>query len=172
MLILGIDPGSLITGYGLIEIKNGDFFHRKHGIFQLNKNLSLAHRLKILSERLEELFLTHKPQETVIEKIFFDKNAHSAFQLGHVRGICLLKAFQNQSEIYEYATKTVKKSITGKGSAQKNHVRFFIQKIFNLDENSLDIDASDALALALTRVKKREVLLWLKEGSIQKMESF
>ena len=162
---MGIDPGSYFTGFGIIESQGEKIIHKDHGVISLPRDKSLPEKLQVLNLKLQVLFKFHRPEETVVEKIFFGKNAESAFKLGHIRGICLQKAIEWKSVAYEYSASSVKKSTTGKGNADKRSVRLMVFHYLNIQSEARE-DASDALALAICHAKKRETLRWLKEQRI------
>lgn len=146
-VIMGIDPGSLRTGFGVVKTTNGRADHIVHGVIMLDEK-SLSDRLQALSETLRELFDRHRPQHCVVEKIFLGKNADSAFKLGHARGVVLAEAARAKSLIFEYATRSVKKGVTGHGGADKEQVSLAVRAQLQL-QKLVNYDASDALALAL-----------------------
>ncbi|MCE3010875.1 MAG: crossover junction endodeoxyribonuclease RuvC [Proteobacteria bacterium] len=148
MIIFGIDPGSRISGFGIIECKSGTFKHINHGSIHLETELGFADRMLELSGSLQGLLQKYQPEVVVIEKIFLGKNADSAFKLGHARGVAILEAARSGARVVEYATRVVKKGLTGHGGADKDSVQLFVQRILALKEIR-QIDASDALALAL-----------------------
>jgi len=147
-IIMGIDPGSRVTGFGVLHIVGNQIRHLSHGIIVLQENKKLSERLLILSNCLQELFQKYEPQIVAVEKIFLGKNADSAFKLGHARGVVMMEAEKANAEIYEYATRLVKKGIAGKGSADKEEVRRTLMRLLGLKKID-KLDASDALALAL-----------------------
>lgn len=166
-IILGIDPGSINLGYGLVGISDGRISYLKHGVFSCSQSLPFHQRIFQISSQLEELFLEHKPHVTVIENIFLGKNADSAFKLGHIRGICLMFAAKCQSEIVEYAARSVKKGITGNGAATKEQVQMILNASLNLRGAvaALEkIDASDALSLAYYHAQQLETVETLARG--------
>ena len=145
--ILGVDPGSQITGFGVISWESGEMKSIEHGVFDLRKNELFVERLAELSRQLRATLQKHQPQIVVIENIFLGKNTQSAFKLGHARGVIMAEAALNGCQVYEYATRLVKKGVTGTGAAEKDHVRQVLQVLLNL-RNINPIDASDALAMA------------------------
>jgi len=153
MIILGIDPGSRITGFGVVEINDDssakDFAvtHRSHGVIVLDSNLEFPKRMKELGAALETLLVKYKPQQVVIEKIFLGKNADSAFKLGHARGVAMYEAAKVNATVIEYATRVVKKGIVGNGGASKEDVQSCLQRLLKIKAIER-LDASDALALA------------------------
>jgi len=155
-LILGIDPGSRITGYGLVEANRDLVRHVDHGAIRLPEGRGLAERLLALQLALAEIYSRHAVGHTVVEKIFFGKNADSAFKLGHARGVCLLVAAQFGSRLSEYAARYVKKCVTGSGAAGKESVQMMVFNQLRLPQAKCVTDASDALALALTHARIHE----------------
>ena len=147
--ILGIDPGSRKTGYGLIENTGNRIRHLASGCIRLNAKHPLSDRLSILSRELEQLIEEFRPDCGVVEKIFFAKNAQSALTLGHARGVILLKFSERNLPIHEYQTLKIKQTVVGVGRAGKDQVQHMVKILLNL-QNSLQEDEADALAIAIT----------------------
>ncbi len=152
MLILGIDPGSRITGFGVLEItknksSNMTVKHVSHGVILLEAQLPFALRMKELGESMQSLLEKYQPSQVVIEKIFLGKNADSAFKLGHARGVAMYESARSGAEVIEYATRLVKKGIAGAGGASKEEVQQCLQRLLKIPAIQR-IDASDALAMA------------------------
>lgn len=145
--VLGLDPGSRITGYGLVQCTNDRFECIEAGAIALNQ-ADFPSRLAELQTQLEAIYRRLEPQIVVVERIFLGKNVDSAFKLGHARGICLALAQRGQAQVFEYAARKVKKVITGSGDAAKETVAMMVMRQLNL-KNKVAVDASDALALAL-----------------------
>lgn len=145
-LILGIDPGSHKTGYGVLRCSNKGLEYLESGVLSA-KGQDLHERLKTLRLDLFDLFNEFTPHYTVIEKIFLAKNPHSAFVLGQVRGICLSEAYRVNSEVHEFAARQVKKGVTGYGQSGKDEVATALFSQLHLTGKVI-ADASDALALA------------------------
>ena len=156
MLIVGLDPGSRVAGYGVVATEGSELRLVDHGIIKMNERLSLAERLLQLNSALESLFLNHPPDVAVIEKVFVGKNQLSALHLGHARGICMMKAAQHGANIVEYATREVKKGITGRGGSDKWTVRLQLQLLLGRTLQE-ELDATDALALAVHHAQ----VLWV-----------
>ena len=149
-IIMGLDPGSHKTGYGVIEMEVEQRVRWiAHGVIDVPHSLSFAEKLVYLQREIQRLFDRYQPESVVVEKIFFGKNADSAFKLGHVRGVCLVQVAQAKKNLKEYAPRTVKKAITGHGGASKDHVQLIVREILGI-RGELREDASDALALALS----------------------
>lgn len=147
MIILGIDPGSRITGFGVLKINGNVIEHVSHGVILLNADDAFAIRMRDLSEGMREIVAKYKPGQVSVEKIFLGKNADSAFKLGHARGVVLSESARNGALVFEYATRVVKKGIVGNGAASKEQVQLALQRLLNIKAITR-IDASDALALA------------------------
>ncbi len=166
-IILGVDPGSRITGFGLIRWDNERIEHITHGVIVMENKESFAGRIIELGMSFREIMNKYRPDEVVIEKIFLGKNADSAFKLGHARGVVMYEAGALGAEVYEYATREVKKGVTGNGGASKEDVQFVLQSLLKL-KSIQRIDASDALAMAVHHSfekKKKKILGQLQEGS-------
>lgn len=147
LTILGVDPGSRITGFGILRVDRDRIEHISHGVILLDAELGFAGRMKELGSAFREVMAKYKPQQVVIEKIFLGKNADSAFKLGHARGVIMYEAGLGDSEVFEYATRVVKKGVTGNGGASKEDVQAVLKAILKIQAINR-IDASDALAMA------------------------
>ena len=149
MIILGVDPGTIVTGYGIIELNKNKTSHIASGIIKLSAIQSLPEKLKIIYTELEKLIRTYKPDEFAIETAFYGKNIQSAMKIGYARGVSLLAAVNNKVLIAEYAPGEIKKAVVGRGSASKQQVAFMIKTILNLKKLKMRSDESDALAIAI-----------------------
>ena len=154
-IIMGLDPGSQKTGFGVIQT-GASVQMVACGVIDVPRSLSFSEKLVYLQEAIGRIIEKYQPESVVVEKIFFGKNADSAFKLGHVRGVCLAQVAQAQKQLKEYAARTVKKAITGHGGASKQHVQLVVREILRLKNESLREDASDALALALSYMYKEK----------------
>ena len=158
--ILGIDPGSRKTGYGLIEHSGNHTRYLASGCIKLNVKESLADRLHQLSTELDKLIEEFQPDCGAVEKIFFAKNAQSALTLGHARGVILLKFSERQLVVHEYQALKVKQTVVGVGRADKNQIQHMVKILLNL-QNKLQEDEADALAVAITHAH-----LWLSQNQL------
>lgn len=145
--IFGIDPGSRVTGFGVLEVCGERVAHLNHGIIDLSDEAIFAHRLLGLGESLKTLLQKHQPHYVVVEKIFLGKNPQSAFQLGHARGVILAEGARVGAQIAQYTPRSVKKTLTGLGASKKEEVARALTRLLQLKQIS-HLDASDALALA------------------------
>jgi crossover junction endodeoxyribonuclease RuvC len=147
MRILGVDPGSRKTGYGVIEIKEKKTVLLSHGTLKANQE-DLCDRLFTLSEQLDEILCKFHPEVIAIERIFFAKNALSALTLGHIRGALIVTAKKRLCSIAEYTPTEVKSMILGYGRAEKKDIQSFLAQQFQIPHFD-SLDASDGLALAI-----------------------
>lgn len=152
-IILGIDPGTRRCGFGLVAKTGDQLTHVDHGIIHMRESWSLAERLRCLEAEMRKLYAQFPIKHTAVEKIFFGKNADSAFKLGHARGVCLLLAAQHDAAVAEYAATFVKKCVTGNGAASKEHVQLVVFNLLRVTSRGLAHDASDALSLAVTHAR-------------------
>lgn len=149
-LILGIDPGLNITGYGMIKIaeaSNPQLF--TYGHIRTNARDSLAQRIHKIYTELNALIKEQRPEIVAIENIFYAENVKTAISMGHARGAAMIAAMNNDALVREYSPREVKMSVVGSGGAVKSQVKFMVQKILGIKENIQPDDASDALAVAL-----------------------
>ncbi len=149
LIILGIDPGTCITGYGIISHSHKSQTALGYGCIRPPKKGTPAEKYKVIFESIETLIETYKPNVISVETQFVYKNVQSAMKLGMARGMALLAAARGNIPIYEYAPKKAKLAITGHGSASKEQVQKMIQLLLNLSAIPQPEDAADALALAL-----------------------
>lgn len=147
--VIGIDPGSLCCGYGIIEGgANDSYIHIASGNIETSRRKTLERRLKEIYDALLHVIKTYRPDVAVIEKVFFAKNVRAALSLGHVRGISLLAASKEGLTVYEYSPLEVKKAVVGYGRAEKSQVQTMVKNILRLD-SSISYDSADALALSI-----------------------
>ncbi len=149
--ILGIDPGSIACGYGLVRTdgKNAEYLTSGRICPAPSKPLHL--RLRLIYESLTDIIRSHGPDHIVVEKIFFAKGVKAALSLGHARGVVLLAAASEEIELHECSALEVKQAVVGYGRAEKSQVQEMVRLILNIKE-PLSPDSSDALALALCHV--------------------
>ncbi len=149
MRALGIDPGSIVTGYGIIE-KNGKGLNTlKWGTIRTKRNQSFPEKLKKIYDGLTEIIKDYEPSVAAIENIFFAENAKSALKLGQVRGATILASINSGLKTVEYTPLEIKQSITGYGRADKSQIQIMVTKLLCLKEIPKPFDASDALAVAI-----------------------
>jgi len=151
MLVLGIDPGSRATGYGLVNQHRGRYHFIAAGVIKTKPRNPVPTRLATIYAGLREVIEQHSPEEVSIESIFRHKSSESALRLGQARGVALLAAAQSELPIYEYNAMTIKKSVTGTGRADKTQIARVVGMLLG---RTLDLpaDATDALAIAITHI--------------------
>ncbi|MGA7721913.1 MAG: crossover junction endodeoxyribonuclease RuvC [Ignavibacteriaceae bacterium] len=149
MIILGVDPGTIFTGFGIINYNKNSFTRVKNGLIKLPSTKTIAQKLELIYEGLDKVIKTYKPDEFAIETAFYGKNVQSAMKIGYARGVSILAAIHNNVPISEYSPREIKKSIVGNGAASKEQVSFMIRTILDLKNDKMRLDESDALAIAL-----------------------
>ncbi len=152
--ILGVDPGSACTGYGIVGGKGEVFRHIDSGTIVLKRFKEKNEKLKNIFLKIEELIKKHSPATLAIENVFYSKNARSSLILGEARGAAILAAALSDIPVFEYSAREVKQAVTGNGAADKLQVRYMLGKILNLESPPVSTDESDALAIALCHAFK------------------
>jgi len=163
--ILGIDPGSQITGYGLIEAIGQEARHIASGCIRAPAG-DLPQRLRAIYAAVSELMASYGPAEVAIERVFMSRNADSALKLGQARGAALCATFGLQVSIYEYAPRAIKQAVVGQGGADKHQVQHMVKLLLRL-ERSPPADAADALAVALCHAHLRRTSALLAEAGLR-----
>ena len=155
MRVLGIDPSSQATGFGLIEGEGETTRAVAYGVIKPERTLSLAGKLNDIRLRVESLIRDHNPEEVAVENPFFARNVRTAITLGQVRGAVLVAVASCGRPLFEYSALEIKKAVTGYGQAEKEQVARMVQALLGLDDPSLEEDASDALAAAVCHLNTR-----------------
>jgi crossover junction endodeoxyribonuclease RuvC len=148
-IILGIDPGTTVMGYGIIHVLNNKVSLVNFGIIQLSKIKGHPDKLKHIHDRLVEIYTEYKPDEMAIEAPFFGKNVQSMLKLGRAQGVAIAVSLQHNVPFEEYAPRKIKQSVTGNGNASKEQVAAMLQTVLNFKEMPKYLDATDGLAVAL-----------------------
>jgi len=149
MLVLGIDPGSTATGYGLVRGEGTRLTAVDFGIIATRSGLPFPRRLRQIFEGLRAVMASHRPDAAAVEGLFFSRNVQSAFKLGQAQGAALLAAALEGVPVFEYAPRQVKGAVSGFGAAEKAQVQAMVKAILGLGEPPRPADAADALALAI-----------------------
>ncbi len=152
-IILGIDPGSRVTGYGLIRVVGNRHEHVASGCIRTGSG-ELPVRLERIHSGLAEVIAVHTPAQCAIEKVFVHRSNESALKLGHARGVALLTAVLAGLDVTEYGASTVKQAVVGTGRADKTQVTHMVRALLGLRE-PLEADAADALAIAICHAHTR-----------------
>ncbi|MCC6372536.1 MAG: crossover junction endodeoxyribonuclease RuvC [Bacteroidia bacterium] len=148
-IILGIDPGTIVMGYGLVHIVNNHPKMLAMGVIKLDKYDDHAIRLKLIFERVIGLIDEYHPDELAIEAPFFGKNVQSMLKLGRAQGVAIAAALSRSIPMTEYSPKKIKMSITGNGNASKEQVAAMLQQLLGIKKEQEYLDATDALGAAL-----------------------
>jgi len=150
MLVIGVDPGTAITGYGLVkEDASGNLIMVDYGVIQTASKLPMAQRLLQIYSQLKEITLLHRPDNAAVEKLFFQKNVRTAISVGQGRGVAILALAEAEIEVSEYSPLEIKQAVAGYGGADKAQVQSMVRALLNLEDIPKPDDAADALAVAI-----------------------
>ena len=149
MIVLGIDPGTAALGYGIVEASRGRLREVDHGCLVTSPDTALPERLLAVHALVDELIAVHSPRLLAIERLFFSKNAQTAFAVGQARGVVLLAAAQHDVPVVEATPNEVKSAIAGYGAADKEQVQRMVQLVLAMTKRPRPDDAADALAIAV-----------------------
>lgn len=165
MIVLGIDPGSRITGYGLVEKVGNRLVHVDNGAIFTDTAADFPGRLKKIFDGLREIIAQYRPEQVAIENIFFSTNPQSALKLGQARGAAIVAAVHCGLPVAEYSALQVKQAVVGQGKAEKEQVQKMIKALLGLPEIA-QADASDALAVAICHINSCS-LTQISGGSVR-----
>lgn len=149
MIILGIDPGLALIGYGVIEYKGNKYKAIDYGCVTTSSDATVPERLKIIYQELSNLIDKYNPDDIAMEELFFNKNVKTAIKVGQARGVEILAAINKGKDVYEYTPLQIKQSVAGYGRAEKRQVQEMVKLLLNLKEIPKPDDAADALAVAI-----------------------
>jgi len=152
MRVLGIDPGTLTSGYGIVAEEDHKLFHVISGGISPSAKQPFPKRLKKIYEELGKIIDKYRPHVVVIEDVFVSKNMKSALKLGHARGIAILAALNADLPVFEYAPLEVKQAVVGNGKAEKKQVQMMVKTLLDLPKTPHPADAADALAAAICHI--------------------
>lgn len=155
MIVLGVDPGTLVTGYGVIETRNGVTRILECDAIRNSAGKAMPDRLKLIFDRLAAVIERYRPDELALETAFYGKNAQSALKLGHARGAAMLAAVMQQIPTTEYSPREVKKAVVGTGAASKQQVQYMVKSILRMKTLPKYYDTTDALAVAICHLHRR-----------------
>ncbi|MBL7995338.1 crossover junction endodeoxyribonuclease RuvC [bacterium] len=148
MIIMGIDPGTNTTGFGIVRYEKNRLECLTSGIIKLPDSYSLPRKLERIYDNMVDIIELYHPKECAIEDVFFSKNVKSSLKLGHARGAAMLGALHHDIHISEYSAKEIKMAVVGNGNASKEQVRFMVKKILDI-QKEMTFDESDALGIAI-----------------------
>ncbi len=159
MIVIGIDPGTATTGYGLVqEEEDGGLAVLNYGVIQTSSQLSMPDRLLALFKELREIIHLHHPHSGAVEKLFFQRNVRTALSVGQARGVALLALAEEGLPVAEYTPLEVKQAVVGYGGADKVQVQQMVRALLRLDEVPQPDDAADALAIAICHIHSARML--------------
>lgn len=153
MIILGIDPGSRITGFGVIDVTANKHLYIASGAMRIAKS-SFSEQLQQIFTEISKLVTLYQPIEAAIEQVFVHANVNSALKLGQARGAAIVAMAQESTKIFEYSARQVKQAVVGYGNAEKNQVQHMVKLLLNL-KNKPQEDEADALAVAICHANSR-----------------
>ncbi|HTP13378.1 MAG TPA: crossover junction endodeoxyribonuclease RuvC [Bacteroidota bacterium] len=165
MIILGVDPGTLVTGYGVLEVEGSSVTVLDFGVIINRNQRSMPIRLKEIYSKLCAIITKYHPDEFAIETAFYGKNAQSALKLGHARGVSMLAAVNFEVPTSEYSPREVKKAVVGNGAASKDQVKYMVKSLLGLHETPKLFDATDALAVALCHYQSHRAVRSRRNGT-------
>ncbi len=149
LIVMGVDPGIAILGYGVLEICGNKYKTITSGAITTSAGQPMPERLSFLYENLTKLLIHYRPEAFAVEELFFNKNVKTALTIGHARGVIILAASNQGIPIYEYTPLQVKQAIVGYGRADKNQIQQMVKMLLNLKEIPKPDDVADALAVAI-----------------------
>lgn len=150
MRILGLDPGTATTGYGIIDVEEGVFTAVTYGVIRTPATAEMPYRLQQIQQELQALIDTYQPDSAGVEEVFFGRNVTTAITVGQARGVLLLTLANNNIPIGEYSPPKIKDAVTGYGKADKAQVQLMVRNLLDLEETPRPDDAADGLAVAIT----------------------
>ena len=159
MRILGIDPGSRITGYGVIATNGHDIGFVACGTIRTGDETDFSRRLLTIFQDLGEVIRTHQPTVAAVEDIFISRNARSALKLGHARGAAVVAALHHDLQVFDYPARQVKQTVAGYGQAEKSQVQQMVRTLLHLSSLP-STDAADALAVAICHAHQSAYRRW------------
>lgn len=167
LIVMGIDPGTYVLGYGIIKTENSQRTIEAMGVIDLRKCTDVYLKLGRIYEHVQRLIDTFHPDELAIESPFFGKNYQTAISLGRAQGVAIAAAISRDLVVHEYPPTKVKQSITGTGSASKQQVATMLQKLFKIQPDAMIpfMDATDALAIAYCHISQRNTIVSSREYS-------
>lgn len=149
MIFFGIDPGTAVTGYGVIKTVNNSVIWLDSGVINTRPESQLPDRLEFIYNSLLRKMDEFSPDRVSIEEAFYGKNIHTTLVLGHARGAAMLAAVKSGAKVFEYSPREVKKAVSGNGNASKDQVIYMVKMLLSVPETQTKSDAFDALGLAL-----------------------
>jgi crossover junction endodeoxyribonuclease RuvC len=156
MRILGVDPGTLVTGFGIIDCQGGIMRLVDYGVVKMKPSMTLPIRLRTIYNALVAVIEQTAPDEFAIESAFYSKNVQSTLKLGHARGVAMLAAVLHEIPTSEYTPREVKLAVTGNGGSTKEQVEYMVVAMLKMKEQPELLDATDALAIAICHANRQD----------------
>lgn len=156
MKVLGVDPGTAITGIAIVEEKMGELSAIYYDCIKTSANLSISYRLNKIFKGINNIVSTYSPDCIAVEELFFSSNVKTAISVGQASGVVLLAAHKNKLKAYTYTPLQVKKAVVGFGNATKKQVQYMVKAILKIDDEKIEYDAADALAIAICHLNWKE----------------
>ncbi|MDR2527388.1 MAG: crossover junction endodeoxyribonuclease RuvC [Rickettsiales bacterium] len=156
MIVLGIDPGLSLTGWGIVEVKNNKTIPIKYGCIRTKPSQTLINRLQSINSQLQKIIDEYRPSNAAIEELFFLKEAKTVAAVGQARGAIVLTIALNRIELFEYNPRRIKIALTGYGSADKYQMQRMVKTLLSLKEIPQPDDAADALAVAVCHINSNK----------------
>lgn len=150
MRIIGLDPGTATTGYGIVDAEDGELTAVTYGTITTPANMEMPYRLQLIQQELQDLLDEYQPDTAGIEEVFFGRNVTTAITVGQARGVLMLTLANAGIPIAEYSPPKIKDAVTGYGKADKHQVQLMVRNMLNLEETPRPDDAADGLAIAIT----------------------
>ena len=161
MLVLGIDPGTAITGFGLVREDQAGLALVDYGVVTTPAGQPLPNRLQTIYQGLRDVVTQHQPRVAAVEELFFSRNARTALSVGHARGVTLLALADEGLSIYEYKPLEIKQAVAGYGGADKRQVQEMVRMLLDLDHVPQPDDAADAVAVAICHIHSARMMALL-----------
>ncbi|MEO6820797.1 MAG: crossover junction endodeoxyribonuclease RuvC, partial [Ginsengibacter sp.] len=171
-IILGIDPGTLVMGFGIIEVNSKGISLIIMDVLKLSSKIDAYEKLQLIHQKVSEILAQYSPHEFAIEAPFFGKNVQSMLKLGRAQGVAIAAAMQAGLPVTEYSPRKVKQSITGNGNSDKLQVLKMLQRIIKFDEDPKYMDAADALAVAVCHHFQGNMLVNNNKLSVKKVSGW
>lgn len=165
--ILGIDPGSRVTGFGVIDVRGREHFYVSSGCIKTPPDAPLAERIAVIVKHIDEIITLYQPQQTAIEQVFVNVNPASTLMLGQARGAAMAALVMRNLPVFEYTALQVKQAVVGRGKAAKEQVQHMVVQMLGLS-GTPQADAADGLAVALTHaLRNHSLAAQLQQGGLQ-----
>lgn len=149
MIFFGVDPGTIITGYGIIRTIDNTMKFEDAGVIKLKPKSSIQEKLEYIFDELTDKFKEYKPDCVCVEQAFYAKNVNTTLVLGQVRGVALLAARKSGIDVVEFTPKEIKKAVVGNGNATKDQVEYMVKTLLRMPDKKIESDMYDALAAAI-----------------------